>query len=442
MPSQTPATAASEVPSFTPDTHAPLSLADAEQASPSQAPAVQMSPAVAETLSAPPAPSQNVIQVAATSSTQPEQNAPADQKAAPRSATQPRSALDQETLHASCVSVPGTSVPGTFASSSALKATRFGPALEATPPAASAAKLPAPAHGALSSATEAPAATNSQTISTADNSSNNAAPHQPGNASDSSSTAQSSATGAASPSASSSSPASPPASSKKDSGGDPYDSEQPKNSPNVVATTAADSLPTAASPTFNIAAPSAQVSVGQPSSMPDAGAKANSQTSASVPDNAQRSSLPATADTPSTATASPLQWAQMANKAGQAEMRIGLTTAEFGSVEVRTTVHASDVGVLIGSEKGDLRSLLTPELPGIASTLQQQDLRLAQVSFHQQGFAFAGNSSFSQGNSQPRSLASRPQPALGSSEESSAPDPVRVSEPVLRQSGAGLSILA
>ena len=123
-------------------------------------------------------------------------------------------------------------------------------------------------------------------------------------------------------------------------------------------------------------------------------------------------------------------------------MRIGLNTAEFGSVEVRTTVHASDVGVLIGSEKGDLRSLLTPELPGIASTLQQQDLRLAQVSFHQQGFSFAGNSSFSGGNSQSRSFASRPQPAIGSPEESSGAEPVRASDPLMSQQGAGLSILA
>lgn len=132
----------------------------------------------------------------------------------------------------------------------------------------------------------------------------------------------------------------------------------------------------------------------------------------------------------------------MTNKAGQAEMRIGLNTTEFGSVEVRTSVHASDVGVQIGSEKGDLRSLLTPELPSIASTLQQQDLRLGQVSFHQQGFAFAGNSSFSGGNSQPRSFASRPQPCADFSEESSASEPVHASEPAATRLSSGLSILA
>ena len=123
-------------------------------------------------------------------------------------------------------------------------------------------------------------------------------------------------------------------------------------------------------------------------------------------------------------------------------MRIGLNTAEFGSVEVRTSVRASDVGVQIGSEKGDLRSLLTPELPSIAHTLQQQDLRLTQVSFHQQGFSFAGNSSFSGGNSQPRSYAARPQPAADFSEESSAIEPAHASEPTASRRGSGLSILA
>jgi hypothetical protein len=101
---------------------------------------------------------------------------------------------------------------------------------------------------------------------------------------------------------------------------------------------------------------------------------------------------------PTAATVGPVQVAQIASKAAQTEMRIGMNTSAFGSVEVRTTVHANDVGVVIGSEKGDLRSLLSNDLPGIANTLQQQNLRLNQVSF-QQGAAFSGNS-FS-GNSSP-----------------------------------------
>jgi flagellar hook-length control protein FliK len=88
----------------------------------------------------------------------------------------------------------------------------------------------------------------------------------------------------------------------------------------------------------------------------------------------------------------PVQMAQMVSRATQSEMRIGLTTSEFGAVEVRTLVRANDVGVAIGSERGDLRSLLANEIPGLAHRLQQQSLRLSQVNFHESS-AFSGNSS-------------------------------------------------
>jgi hypothetical protein len=100
--------------------------------------------------------------------------------------------------------------------------------------------------------------------------------------------------------------------------------------------------------------------------------------------------------------AGPVQMAQMVSQAAQSEMRIGLTTSAFGSVEVHTVVHANDVGVLIGSEKGDLRSLFTSELPGIANTLQQQNLRLNHVDFHQ-GFSFS-NQTPTGGGSQSRTF--------------------------------------
>ena len=77
----------------------------------------------------------------------------------------------------------------------------------------------------------------------------------------------------------------------------------------------------------------------------------------------------------------PVQVAQLVNRIGQSEMRIGMNTSAFGSVEVRTVVHASDVGLVIGSEKGDLRGLLTNEMPAITNTLQQQNLPLNSVNF-------------------------------------------------------------
>jgi hypothetical protein len=84
---------------------------------------------------------------------------------------------------------------------------------------------------------------------------------------------------------------------------------------------------------------------------------------------------------PPTLPGGPVQTAQLLQRAGQSEMRIGLSTSAFGNVEVHTVVHANEIGVSIGSEKGDLRSLLTNDLPAISSALQQQNVRLHHVDF-------------------------------------------------------------
>jgi hypothetical protein len=134
-----------------------------------------------------------------------------------------------------------------------------------------------------------------------------------------------------------------------------------------------------------------------------------------------------------------VQMAQMVNRASQSEMRIGLNTSAFGSVEVRATVHANDIGVSIGSEKGDLRSLIANDLPSIANTLQQQNLRLNQVNFHQ-GFAFSNHMS-SGGDAQQRWAGSRT-PASRISVEEAASENSEIQEVTSTGSTAGLSILA
>jgi hypothetical protein len=137
----------------------------------------------------------------------------------------------------------------------------------------------------------------------------------------------------------------------------------------------------------------------------------------------------------------PVQIAQMVSRAENSEMRIGMNTTAFGSVEVRTVVHASDVGMTIGSEKGDLRGLLANDLPAITNTLQQQNLRLTGVNFTQ-GFASANNSSGGGSDSQQRSFApTRPiaDPVLSETAEETSTTLLTVWE---AGRGAGLSILA
>jgi hypothetical protein len=152
------------------------------------------------------------------------------------------------------------------------------------------------------------------------------------------------------------------------------------------------------------------------------------------------SPAPASGESPLTPAVGPVQMAQMVSRAAQSEMRIGLTTSAFGNVEVRTQVRANEVGLAIGSERGDLRSLLANELPGLANRLQQQSLRLSQVNFHESS-AFSGNSSSGE-NPQRRFFT---QPA-------SVPSPVTETTPETfpaagntegsRSRHAGLSVLA
>ena len=116
-------------------------------------------------------------------------------------------------------------------------------------------------------------------------------------------------------------------------------------------------------------------------------------------------------------SAGPVQLAQILNKASHSEMRIGLNTAAFGDVEIRTIVHATNVGVQIGSEKGNLQALLTNDLPTISGHLQQQNLHLSQVSFQATGFGSHSGSS-----QQHDTLNRRPMMVQPHSEHTSNPE--------------------
>jgi len=152
----------------------------------------------------------------------------------------------------------------------------------------------------------------------------------------------------------------------------------------------------------------------------------------------------ATAENPAVTVPGPVQVAQMVSRVGQSEMRIGMNTSAFGSVEVRTVVHASDVGLVIGSEKGDLRGLLTNEMPAITSTLQQQNLRLNSVNF-MQGFAFSNNASGGGASQQQRSFVPMNSSASSASAlpEAAAEDSMELPPmAAFGGGGSGLSILA
>jgi hypothetical protein len=123
---------------------------------------------------------------------------------------------------------------------------------------------------------------------------------------------------------------------------------------------------------------------------------------------------PAPAASSSTAPSSdnsPLPTARLVDGAQQAEMHIDLRTQSFGSVQVHTSVRDSQVGVMIGSEKGDLRAFLTAEVPSLQSAFSRQDLHFDNIRFLGQspgpGAGLAGGT-----DSQPRShYPGRPAPS-------------------------------
>jgi hypothetical protein len=79
--------------------------------------------------------------------------------------------------------------------------------------------------------------------------------------------------------------------------------------------------------------------------------------------------------------ASTVEVARLVAGVAQSEMHIGLRTQAFGSVEVHTVVRDSQVGLTVGSERGDLRGLLAPEVSGLQTSFRQQDLRFDNIHF-------------------------------------------------------------
>jgi hypothetical protein len=117
------------------------------------------------------------------------------------------------------------------------------------------------------------------------------------------------------------------------------------------------------------------------------------------------------------------QPAHLVDRAGHAEMRLGVSTETFGSVQVHTVIRDSQVGLTIGSERGDLKSFLAAEVPGLESNLRQHDLHFSDVRFVSTNFSSSGNQfggagSQSQGFQQGRSFFPTPAKFSLNTEES------------------------
>jgi len=69
----------------------------------------------------------------------------------------------------------------------------------------------------------------------------------------------------------------------------------------------------------------------------------------------------------------------------QSEMHVGLRTQAFGAVNLHTAVRDTQLGLAVSSERGDLRSFFSPEVPALQVVLRQHDLHLETIRFIESG---------------------------------------------------------
>ena len=126
------------------------------------------------------------------------------------------------------------------------------------------------------------------------------------------------------------------------------------------------------------------------------------------------------------------------SSAGQSEMHIDLRSPTFGNVEVHTTVRESQIGLAVGSDKGDLHSFLTAEVPSLQAAFRQQDLRFDQIHFLGQGGAASG---FSAGTDSHSGFLRQGRAPLPAAENALAPSKSNDSETATIP-GSGLNVHA
>ena len=113
------------------------------------------------------------------------------------------------------------------------------------------------------------------------------------------------------------------------------------------------------------------------------------QTLRASPDNqrmgdgkGQSASPTPASSTPDTPSAAPpmLQSAHVLERMGQSEIRVGLNTANFGNLELHTSVNQDRVAATLATSHSELRAALAAEIPSLERAMAQQHLTLD--SFH------------------------------------------------------------
>jgi len=93
------------------------------------------------------------------------------------------------------------------------------------------------------------------------------------------------------------------------------------------------------------------------------------------------------------------QSARVLERMGQAEMRLGLNSKSFGSIELHTIVNQDRVGASIATSHTELRAAMMAEMPSLERAIAQHQLRLDSVNVDSGPGAQTGNSGAFGGNS-------------------------------------------
>ena len=100
-----------------------------------------------------------------------------------------------------------------------------------------------------------------------------------------------------------------------------------------------------------------------------------------------------------------IQSAHVLERMGQSDMRVGLNSSNFGSIELHASVNQDRVGASIATSHTELRAAMLAEMPSLERAIAQHQLRLDSLNVNsgpggQNSGAFGGNPSGSQSGTQ------------------------------------------
>ena len=97
--------------------------------------------------------------------------------------------------------------------------------------------------------------------------------------------------------------------------------------------------------------------------------------------------------------------AKLIEHMGESELRLGIRSGEFGSVDIRTSMGRNQVTAEISVERGELGRVLAAELPSLQNRLSEQRIPVANIVVQNQGGGNSGTSEQQKPRQEPATLS-------------------------------------